>query len=454
MTEHKIPVSAIARATPVDLDALARDRGTHSSFGPSSSHMWAYCPGSLIPNLAAEDNAGYDAAYGTVAHDVTDQWRKTGVKPRHLIGTTVFIERANDWWGFFVDIDVDMLDHCQTCVDSVSLLPGMHFYERRVYFSDVTPIPHQGGTADCMILQPGEIVWDLGNGLQRIGARLIVVDWKFGTGYQVFAEGNTQGLMYALGAFYEFDIDYDVLEIEIRIEQPRLDHSDSWTITRDQLMEFRAWIKERAYAAWDLNAPRVAGPKQCRFCKVKDDCAANAKFQIDLTAAAFENLDAPASPADMDDFRLGLEIGLITPAADVHRLTLEQMATLYQYRAVVDNWWKSLEERIKALADKGETIPGMKLVHGRSNRSFKSEAKAIELLVAKGVPRDKVVKRVVCSPAQAEDLLVEAGIRRKNIPELLEGLVKRSPGKPSLVPLSDKREALVDITDGVFGSIT
>lgn len=445
MTEHTIPLSAIARTMPIDLDALARDRGTHSSFGPSSSHMWAFCPGSLIPNLMAIDNAGYDAAYGTVAHDVTDEWRKTGKKPRHRLGTTVFVEKSSDWWGFFVDIDVDMLDHCQTCVDSVSLEPGIHFYERRVYFSKVTPIPEQGGTADCMILQPASVRRG-----RRLGAKLIVVDWKFGTGYQVFAKDNTQGLMYALGAFYEFDIDYDVLEIEIRIEQPRLAHSDSWTITREELLEFEAWITERAHAAWKLDAPRIAGPKQCRFCKVKDDCAANAKLQIDLTAGAFVNLDAPADEAEMREFRAGLDIGMVARPADLNVLTLDQMATLYQYRAVVDNWWKQLEIKIKDAADSGKRVPGMKLVEGRSNRHFANQADAVKALVAHGVPRGKVVKTVVCSPAQAEELLREAGHRRMNIPKLLDGLIARSPGKPSLVPMSDKRPELADITEAAF----
>lgn len=430
---------------PIDLSALARDRGTHSSFGPSSSAMWLNCPGSLIPNLMAEDDAGFDAAYGTVAHEVTDVWRKSGKKPKHMLGTTVFVESASLQWGFFVDIDVNMMDHCQTCVDSVSLEPGIHFYERRVDFSNLTPIPNQRGTADCMILQPGAA--RRGN---RVGAKLLVVDWKFGTGVQVFAEENPQAMLYAYGAFLEFDMDYDILEIEIRIEQPRLNHSDSWTIPRERLLDFAKWVKPRAYAAWQIDAPRKPGVAQCRWCKVRDTCVANAKLQLDLTAAAFDDIDREHSAEEMSEFKIAASVGLFKPQSDVATLTLEEMVALYLYRPVVDNWWKKLEDRLNEVAESGRAVPGMKLVEGRSNRRFISDKLAAEKLTALGVPLSKVRKVVTCSPAEAEDLLRGAGHRRKDIPELLEGLVRRPPGKPTLVPLHDRRQPLVDRTENVF----
>lgn len=433
---------------PIDLSALARDRGTHSSFGPSSSAMWLHCAGSLIPNLMADDDAGYDAAYGTVAHDVTDQWRKSGKKPSHLLGTTVVIESASHWWDFFVDIDVNMLDHCQTCVDSVALEPGMHFYERRVDFSNLTPIPNQRGTADCFIIQPGAARRG-----KRVGAKLIVVDWKFGKGYQVFAENNPQALLYAYGVFLEFDMDHDFLEIEIRIEQPRLGHSDSWTISREDLLEFAKWVKPRAYAAWDINAPRTPGVSQCRWCKVREDCAANAKWQLDLTAACFEDLDRPQTPEDMSEFKIAASVGLFKQPADLNRLTLEEMSALYQFRPAVDSWWKRLEDRLNQIAEEGKPVPGMKRVEGRSYRHFINDKKATEVLTGLGVPLNKVRKVVTCSPAEAEELLREAGHRRKDIPNLLDGMVRRPPGKPTLVPLSDKRPELVDITEGIFEAL-
>lgn len=446
MTEHRL--NAISLAT---LEAL-RDQSAHSIFSPSSSAMWLHCARSLVLNLMADDDAGYDAAYGTVAHDVTEEWRKTGKKPKHRIGTTVFIERRGDWWGFFIDIDVHMLDHCQKCVDSVALEPGIHYYERKVDFSAITPIKNQKGTSDCIIVQPNAVRRKV-RGKLVVGARVIVADWKFGKGYQVFAKNNTQGLLYALGVFYEFDFDYDILEIEIRIEQPRLDHSDRWVITREELLEFAEWAKPRAYAAWTVDAPFTPGEKQCRWCKVRGECAANAMMQLEMSGGAFDNLDEPIVPEAVEDFRVGLSAGLVKQPVDVGILTTEEKVELLKHRKMVDAFWNKLEADLQSLADAKAPVPGMKMVEGRSIRIFKNPKAAIDHIVSKGVPRSKLITEKFASPAEAEKLLREAGHRLRDIPALLDGFVRKPPGKPTLVLSHDPRPALVDTSEGVFDAL-
>lgn len=446
MTEHRTTINLAT------LEAL-RDQAEHSIFGPSSSAMWLLCSGSLVLNLLADDDAGYDAAYGTVAHGVTEQWLKSGKKPRHLLGTTVYVEFRADWWGFFVDIDIHMLDHCQTCVDSIVLEPGIHFYERKVDFSKITPIKRQRGTADVIVLQPDAITRKLRHGKTRVGARLIVEDHKFGTGYQVFAKDNTQGLLYALGAFYEFDFDYDILEIEIRIEQPRLNHSDVWVITREELLAFAEWAQPRAHAAWKVDAPLTPGVKQCRWCKVRGECAANAMMQLEMTAGSFDDLDKPVDTHAIEEFRIGLSAGLVKQPATITLLTVEEKVELLKHRKMVDAFWNALETDLDGMAAQHIAVPGMKLVEGRSNRVFISPSKAAAHLVELGVPRAKVVTEKVASPAEAEKLLREAGRRLRDIPALLDGYIRKPPGKPTLVLAHDPRPVLVDNTEGVFDAL-
>jgi hypothetical protein len=439
VTEHALQLQQLA---------TAHGDGEHSIFSPSASSTWLHCAGSLIANLTAEDDAGYDAAWGTVMHAITEEWLRLERKPKARLGTTEFVERPGQWWGFFVEIDVHMLDVCQTCVDSVVLEPGFHFYERRVDFSRITPIRRQTGTADCIILQPSNSFHN-----DRELARMIVADWKGGKGVQVFAENNSQCLLYALGAFYEFEYDYYITEIEIRIEQPRFNHSDVWTITRERLLEFEAWARERAHAAWMLDAPRTAGAKQCRWCKVKADCAAYAKMLIDLSAGVFTDLNRAPSDDEILDFKEGVDIGLMRSPVEVYRLSVEQMVTLYAYRKIVEPWYKAVEQQLSKLASEGKPVPGMKLVESRSNRLFINEDVAVETLETFGVEHEQLVKTYVVSPAEAEDLLRAAGHPRKNIPNLLAGLVRKPPGKPTLVPITDKRPALTCITEGIFDVI-
>lgn len=426
MTEHR-----------VDLNSLAKDRGSHSSFGPSSSAMWLACSGSLIPNLLAPDNAGIDAAYGSIAHMVTETWLKSGKKPVHLLGEKEWVESGD--WGFLIEIDEVMLDHAQSCVDWVEFLPGEHLVEQRVFFSQITPIPNQGGTADFIALQPG---------------RMVVTDWKFGKGVPVYAEDNTQGQLYALGAFYQWDPKYHFEEIEIRIGQPRLDHFDTWTITRQQLLDFAEWARGRAHAAWQLDAPRTPGPKQCQFCKVKADCAALAKVQADLTAAVFGDLTAEVTPEDIAAFRDDLDLIALPRTGDFMRLTTAELAQMYGWRGFVESWWKAMAEELLRRAARGERVPTLKLVEGRSKRVFRYPREAGEKLIGYGVPREQAFPMKVCSPAEAEKLLRKAGYRTRQLPELLDDLVFKPPGKPTLAPLHDKRPALEDLSGIAFDDLT
>lgn len=422
MTEHR-----------VNLAQLAKDRDGHSVFSPSGSPLWLTCSGGLIPNLLALDTSGLDAAYGTVAHSVGEQWLKTGKKPRHLIGTTDWV--LNGGKIYEIDIDHDMVDYVQEYVDYCFPLPGDHFVEQRVFFSRLTPLPNQSGTADHVACSPG---------------LMVITDLKMGKGIRVYAKNNSQALLYALGTYYRRDIDYDFEKIVVRIAQPRLNHFDEWELTVAELLEFAEYVRVRAHAAWQLDAPRTASDKGCQWCKVKADCSAFAVMQQQLTAGAFDAVGEEVTVTDVMALKDDIDFGLLPKPVDPMRLTTEQMAFLLKYRKPVEAWWKAMAAELMRRSNAGEDVPEWKLVEGRSNRKFKSEVVAGRTLISLGLKPDDVFEKKLVTPSQAETLLKRLKDKPKNLPTVMASLVFKPPGKPTLVPAHDKRPTIADLSADAF----
>lgn len=451
MTEHHV----------IDLNALAsaRDGSGHSIFSPSGSPMWLNCSGSLIPNLLADDEAGPDAAYGTVAHELTEQQLKTGKVQDQRLGEKVWVESGD--WGFLIPIDDEMLIHVQTAVDYCEWLPGDHFVEQRVFFSEYTPLKNQSGTADHVACAPGVMTitdHKFGKGVRVYAAmdyddKRAVIEHKDGT-FEI--NGNSQGLLYALGFFLEHDATYHFERIVIRISQPRLDHFDEWETTREELLKFGEFVRRRTAAAWTLDAPRRPSPKACQWCKVKATCAAKAVQEEAIVRGAFADLIDDITVETMEDLKERLSdpiTGYELQPVKIATLTLDEMATLYAYRSASEAWWKQLERTLYQHAVAGEKVPGMKLVESRSNRVFRDKRAAARFLMDRGIPREDVIEEKVVSPAEAEKLLRKAGVRAKDLPQMLNPLVSKPPGKPTLVPLRDKRMALGDVSGAAFDDL-
>lgn len=400
--------------------------------------MWAYCSGSLVPNVIAPDRAGEAAAEGTVAHGVGEVWLNEGVRPDRLVGTVETIAEGQQ--SFDIEIDDVMLDYVEMYVNWCIYLPGDHFVETRVDFSDLTPIENQGGTCDHAACEPG---------------RLVITDLKYGLGVRVYANKNTQALLYAYGFFRAYDWFYNFETILIRICQPRLDHFDEWEITREELLGWAAWLKERAFAAWCYDGPRTPGEKQCQFCKIKHDCKAFVTWVERLTDGVFDNLDKPITADDMEDTIFRLDAGKnyhLKPVA-LDELTLEHKVAIYRHKSLISVWLDDLGKDLYERLKNGEKVPDWKLVQGKMQRSFKNEDDAFEQLEFIGLSEDQIRPRVMKSPAQIEDQLVKAGFKRKQLPDLLDPLIKKSPGNPTMVPESDPRPSLNSFDKDVFDNL-
>lgn len=415
--------------------------GGHSIYAPSSSAMWLFCPGSLIPNKMAPDESSFEAAEGTVAHTLHEEWLKTGKKPKHRLGEEVW-HRESDGEVYQILIDNVMMDHVQDSVDWCRFEEGDHFVEQKVYFTELMPtanpdeegakpIPFvaQGGTADHVVCRRHHMT---------------ITDFKYGKGIQIFAENNTQAQLYALGFFFQWDWLYDFQTISIRIAQPRFDHFDTWEITRAQLLKFAEFVRVRAKEAWMLDAPRRASEKACRWCRVKSSCAALAKLNESLVMADFDSM-AEQDSESMADLKERLDHQYKMQLAKHAQLTTAQMAKLLPHRKMIEAWWQALDNELERRALDGEHIPGHKLVEARTNRKFISEKSAVEHLDLLGLNDDDMYELSFITPSQAEELLRKRGkIPRSEVPGLLRGQIFKPPGRPTLVPLIDKRPSLED----------
>lgn len=406
-------------------DALWQDTG--SIFRPSYSATWLNCLGSLHPSRHAKDTAGIDAAVGTVFHSMMAEWQVNG-RPDHWLGRIETIVSEDLLQTFQVEIDEEMFYYGDICLRYYADIPGERFYEIRVDISDLTPIPNQKGTADLAILS-------------RI---LRIVDWKYGRGVQVFAEENTQELCYAWGIFVKYDPIYHFEEIELHIAQPRLNHFDVWRITRDELIAWAGYIRERAHAAWKRGAPRTVTPKGCQWCKVSATCVALEMARQNLADMTFDAIEEPVTEDQM-----AVTVASGSPPKQLPEpgeLPTYNLSKIVSYQKMFEAFFKRAREELTNRVLDGEELDEWKIVESRSRRRYRNENNAVEKLSLL-VPPEELIDHKLKSPAQVEKLLRPAGVRGKLLSDYMKMLTVKPPGKPTLAPDGDNRLAIPDPSD-------
>lgn len=410
------------------LKTLEHNTGGHSIFSPSSSKMWMTCAGSLIPNVLAPNETTEAAAEGTVAHEMAELWLNSRKKPRHLIGE---IKTISDNHGNKYDIEItgEMLAYVGVYVDEVMHMRGDSFVEVRVDLSKYLPIPNQGGTADFINIYKGHMT---------------VVDLKYGIGIFVDVIDNSQLMMYALGAYLKYKKRYDIKTIEIKIVQPRKNNISSVEVTIDELMAFSRKLARRARMAWKENAERVPDVKGCEWCKVISTCSAAASLMdkhVDLYSDSVSKADMAATKKRIDSGDWGY--------FDPDGLTLEQMEKIYVRKALFTRFFSSIEKQIYGKLCRGEPSNNFKLVDKLARRSWLNELDAISMLEECGLDEDEFMPRKMISPAEAEKLLLDKGLSRKEAEEVVKAVVVSRSSGVTFAPLTDKRQAYGN-DDGVF----
>lgn len=454
MSEHRLP-ALVGPLTPAEI--AAQMATGHSVFSPSAAEMTTTCEESLVINVLADDNATFFAAEGTVAHSILEEWFLTSERPDHRVGQ---VEIAS---GFEISVDEEMLGFVEEAHDWLMLetLDAEHWMaEQHVDISRLTPIPEQGGTADFVAFR-----WQ----------HMTIGDLKYGKD-PVYARGNKQLRVYALGVFYEWDWLYNFQTIKIMIAQPRLPGGmTEWTITRDELLEFAEWIKERWAKTWQPRhlLTRTPSVKGCRWCA---DVACPALYlflaedtnvfenydEIDARTAIIEMEPSPisnermltANDTIMDDMAISPFPSLPDPLG-LHTLAL---AKLLRYRKLMETFFNRIAaELLNRAISKEEELLWWKVVEARSRRKWVEDEEFIVEQVLAAHPklkRSDLYETVMLSPAKMERMLHTKGPKLSlgKAKALLDkgGLTVKPYGQKTLAAVDDPRLAAPKDTDVFF----
>ena len=355
----------------------------HAFLSASSSHRWINCPPSAALCAKKPNNSSPYAQQGTDVHSLCEHKVLTALGQASRDPTESLIwfdEEMEDCTDSYAQYIAELLANLQEPIVLV---------EQRLDFSRY--VPSGFGTGDCVIVAD-----DI----------LTVIDLKYGKGVAVSADHNSQMMLYALGALELFDALYDIAEIRMVILQPRIQNLSEYIMPLSELLHWaETELKTKAELASKGEGDFCAG-EHCRFCKVKATCRKRAEYNLQLAKYDF------AMPDRLTD----IEIETILATAD-------QLAA----------WASDIKEYALQQSLQGKTWKNWKLVEGRARREYCSETAAAEAVQAAGF--DPYEHKVLGITAMTRML------GKKKFEELLGDLLVKPQGKPTLVPLSDKRPA-------------
>ena len=365
----------------------------HAFLSASASHRWLHCPPSAKLCEGIADQSSVYAQEGTDCHElcaylVEKALGKDVVNPTENL-TYYNAEMQNCAEEYCSYILERLAAAKEYCADP------MVFIEQRLDFSHW--VENGFGTGDCIIVADHV---------------LQIIDYKHGLGCLVEAEENSQMMCYALGSLEAFDGIYDIDQVTMTIFQPRRDNISTWSCSKNDLL---TWADETlaptAALAYEGKGEFSAG-EHCRFCKVKATCRKRAEHNLKMAKYDFE------MPATLD----ATEIAAILPKID-------QLIA----------WGNDIKDYALIQAQAGIHYEGFKVVEGRSNRKYTDETAVADTVTQAGF--DPYEKKLLGLTAMSSLL------GKKKFEDLLGSLIFKPPGKPALVPESDKRPAMNTAAD-------
>ncbi|MBR3875007.1 MAG: DUF2800 domain-containing protein [Clostridia bacterium] len=352
------------------------------------------CPPSVRLSEQFADKPSSYAEEGTFLHELCELklHRYLGDMASDVIEAQYAEHRDSEFYTQEAETVTD--EYVAFCVETIEAVKSscpdpLIMVEHRLDYSEY--VPEGYGTGDLVIVADGVIE---------------VIDFKGGRGVRVDAHRNSQLMLYGLGALLEFDPLYDVRNVRVTIVQPRLSNTSTYEIAADELVRWaEKEVRPRALMAYEGKGEFCAGD-WCRFCKARYTCRKRSEYHMQLAERDFRQPDLLSDE----------EITDILPIADS-----------------LNNWVQDLLAYATQQAVEGKSWPGYKLVAGRSNRKYTSEAEVIKAATEAGYT--DIYKTSLLGVGDLEKRL-----GRKKFNEVLGMYVIKPVGAPTLVPDSDPRK--------------
>lgn len=374
----------------------------HAVLSASSAHRWMHCTPSARLEEGFPNQETVYSVEGTKAHEMAEMLLKEWINSGYTVIPSDDCVADKEMYASVLPY-VEYVTETYISEKAQSS-DAVLFLEQKL---DMHPmIPKGFGTGDAIIICKN---------------RLHVIDLKYGKGVKVSAKGNEQLRCYAMAAYELFKELYENIDhIVMTIVQPRLDHI---SVDDCPLQDIADWVSKelepKAKLAYAGKGEYVTG-EHCRFCKAAGACRARAEKNLEIARSEFISPDLLSES----------EVAEILPVVDQ-----------------ISNWVDSVKEYALQQAKIGNTIPGFKLVEGRSVRIYTDQDKVIQALKNQGYDEALLFEpRKLLGISKMEKMLSKGCFK-----ECLEnkGLVIKPKGKLTLVPITDKRAeiALDALTD-------
>ncbi|EAE6700025.1 DUF2800 domain-containing protein [Listeria monocytogenes] len=373
----------------------------HAKLSASGSSRWLNCTPSIAleAKFPEQRNGGVFAQEGTLAHSFAelllqkfnDEVTKAGYarKLNRLKKNSLY--------------DASMIDHVEVYTTIViEKFQEAHAADKNAVLSieqqlDYSEYARGGfGTGDAVIV---------GNGVVEI------IDLKYGKGVPVSAKENSQLMLYGLGAYNAFELDYDLHTVRMTIVQPRLDDVTEFEMEVSDLLDWAENVVKPAALLADAGKGELNPGPWCKFCRARSICKARAEANLALTSYDFK---------------------------DPRLLQPDEIAKVLGQVAELKSWVEDVKSfALKEAESRGIEFPGWKLVEGRSNRRYADAEMVQAMLELEGYSEEELLSKKLISLTDMEKL-----IGKKQVSAILGDLIEKPAGKPTLVVETDKRQAV------------